>query len=117
MVSILDLIGGDSDSVVETCDLVADGKDAAYNVFVGSLCLVVSQIIIICYWYKYSTLAMVAPFYGEGSKYDATTMQKAKKEKAEKAAEKQAKKDAKSGKGDVEMGASASAPQKAPRKL
>lgn len=63
---ILDLVGGDSTDITETCDTVASAKDGTWKTFLGCLILSVSQIIIIAYWYKYSTLAMVAPFYTTG---------------------------------------------------
>jgi len=63
---VMELIGSSPDDITETCDSVAAGLSGTKEVVVGSMILVVSQIVILCYWYKYSTLAMVAPFYTTG---------------------------------------------------
>jgi len=73
IVTILDLVGGDSSSLTDTCATVSGAKDGTLNTFIGCLLLAVSQIIVLAYWYKYSTLAMVSPFYttGKWAKSDA----------------------------------------------
>lgn len=65
---IFELMGSDggTDALQEKCDIVGAGMDGTYKVLLGSLMLVISQIIVLAYWYKYSTLAMVSPFYTTG---------------------------------------------------
>jgi len=52
IVTILDLIGGDSSSLTETCATVSGAKSGTFKTFVGCLLLAVSQIIMVAYWYK-----------------------------------------------------------------
>jgi hypothetical protein len=49
---IMELIGSSPDDINEKCDSVAGGLDGTKEVLIGSMVLVVSQIIILCYWYK-----------------------------------------------------------------
>lgn len=63
---ILDLLGETDNSLTDTCNSVSNGMDGTFKVMIGSMILIVSQVIILCYWYKYSTLAMVSPFYTTG---------------------------------------------------
>jgi hypothetical protein len=109
--SIVDLMPGESENPIdEMCDAAKNGLDATREVFIGCLILAAAEIIIIAYWYKYSTLAMVTPFYGSESKYDSKNMKRKKDEKA--AAKKNGAKDEKAD--DLEM---AIPPTKAPRKV
>jgi hypothetical protein len=70
---ILDLLGETDNSLSDTCDSVGNGLSGTFKVLIGSMILLVSQVIILCYWYKYSTLAMVSPFYTTGKWAKDTT--------------------------------------------
>lgn len=71
---ILDLLGDTDNSLTDTCNSVSNGMEGTFKVMIGSMILIVSQVIILCYWYKYSTLAMVSPFYTTGKwAKDSTT--------------------------------------------
>ena len=51
VVEIMELLGDASD-ITETCNSVSNGLKGTRQVVIGSAILVISQIIILCYWYK-----------------------------------------------------------------
>lgn len=63
---IIEIFSSDSGSVTEICDAVSDGTTGAYQSFIGALIVTVAEIVILAYWMKYSTLAMVPAFYTTG---------------------------------------------------
>jgi len=50
--TILDLVGGDASSITDTCNTVGDAMDGTFKTLIGCFILIVSQIIVIAYWYK-----------------------------------------------------------------
>jgi len=50
--SILDLVGGDASSITDTCNTVSNAMEGTYKTLIGCFILIVSQIIVIAYWYK-----------------------------------------------------------------
>ena len=52
VVEIMELIGSDTGVIADTCNSVSTGLRGTREVLIGSAIFVVSQIIILCYWYK-----------------------------------------------------------------
>jgi hypothetical protein len=52
VVEIMELIGSDTGDIADTCNSVSTGLRGTREVLIGSAIFVVSQIIILCYWYK-----------------------------------------------------------------
>lgn len=62
------------------CGFMDEGKKGAMDCFIGVLILTVAQVVVLAYWMKYSTLAMVPAYYTTGvySKDYVTTGKKEK---------------------------------------
>jgi hypothetical protein len=64
---VLDIFGQtdvevDQSDLTRFCDAVAKAKDGSLSAFVGSGFMLLGQVIILAYWYKYTTLALVSPY-------------------------------------------------------
>mmetsp|Transcript_54125 Transcript_54125/g.123325 ORF Transcript_54125/g.123325 Transcript_54125/m.123325 type:complete len:246 (-) Transcript_54125:77-814(-) len=63
---IMDLLGGSDNGLEQICSAADNAKQGGYGVMISSMILTVAQIIVLAYWMKYSTLAMVPYKYADG---------------------------------------------------
>mmetsp|Transcript_1572 Transcript_1572/g.3165 ORF Transcript_1572/g.3165 Transcript_1572/m.3165 type:complete len:147 (+) Transcript_1572:604-1044(+) len=66
--------GTDKRPLEEICNTVERAEKGSFDIFIGSLFLLVGEAIVGTYWMKYSTLAMVSPFFLDSydSSYEET---------------------------------------------